>query len=109
MEKVEKITISEAIKQYLVLLEGKGILSFTRNHYTNKRKKSNVHYGKIGMPDYFLFLSGGRTVHMLVLSRHGRLSRVQIEYQQKVESLGHTHVVVKDLREVQDVIARYSL
>lgn len=57
-----------------------------------------------GISDLVLILSGGRVVWIELKLPEGQQSKEQIDFQRKVEKRGHKYVIVRTLKEFQDLI-----
>jgi deoxycytidylate deaminase len=103
---VRESYIITAINHYLELLENQGRLVFFRN---NSGALINQHgrfirFGKAGAPDFMVYLLDGRCVHLEVKNEKGKQSPNQLEYQAKIEKLGHRYCIVRSVDEVEILI-----
>ena len=98
--------IQSAIEQYLRLMENLGHLVYQKNNSGGALGQSGrfIRFGKAGAPDFLIYLSGGVCVHLEVKNEKGRMSPNQLEYQAKVEKLGHRYCLVRSVDEVENLI-----
>jgi len=102
---IKESLIQSAIEQYLRLMENMGQLVFVKqNSGATKIGDRFIRYGKAGAPDFMVYLSGGVCVHLEVKNEKGKQNPNQLEYQAKVEKLGHRYCLVRSVDEVEILI-----
>lgn len=103
--------IQTAIEQYLQYLENQGKLIYIKNNsgaiktQAFGQKSSFIRFGKKGSPDFFIFLPAGQVLHMEVKNEKGRQNDNQLNYQQKIENLGHRYVIVRSIDDVEALLS----
>jgi hypothetical protein len=99
---MKESAIQRAIEQYLSLLENSGKLVFIKNNSGAFINPAGHFYkmGKFGSPDFLLFLKGGMCIHLEVKNEKGKQNPNQISYQERVEKLGHTYIIVRAVDEL---------
>jgi len=60
--------------------------------------------GRPGSPDFFVFLKGGKCLHLEVKNEIGRQNVRQLDYEMKIANLGHRYCVVRSLEEVERLL-----
>ena len=99
MKAAEK-NIQAASEEMLVAFERRKSLVYIKNNSgATKVENSFIRFGKSGSADFLVFLNGGHTLHMEVKTAKGKQTQNQIDYQERVESLGHTYRVVRSVKE----------
>lgn len=63
-----------------------------------------IRFGKCGAPDFYIFMLGGKTIHLEVKNEKGKLSENQESWKEKCEKLGHIYRVVRGVDEVERVL-----
>jgi hypothetical protein len=97
--------IQTAIEQYLRLMENMGQLVYIKqNSGATKIGERFIRYGKAGAPDFMVYLLDGRCVHLEVKNEKGKQNPNQLEYQAKIEKLGHRYCIVRSVDEVENLI-----
>ena len=94
--------IQAVIEQYLRLLEQRKLLVYIKNNSgaLKTERGSFLRFGKAGSPDFLIFLSEGKTIHLEVKNHRGRQTESQNQYQKQGESLGHQYYVARSLKEL---------
>lgn len=106
--------ILTAICQYLAILQNQGKLDFIRNNrFAGYIQRSNgtrgfINNGQSGSPDIYIFLPKGVTIHCEVKNEKNKQQSTQLEYQERVERLGHRYIIVRSLTEVVNIINEYE-
>jgi len=98
--------IVSAINHYLQYQENLNKLVFIRNNsgaFINPRGNF-FKMGRPGSPDIFIFLKGGKCLHLEVKNEKGRQNVRQINYEMKIANLGHRYCVVRSVDEVERLI-----
>jgi hypothetical protein len=97
--------IQSAIEQYLRVMENMGRLVYVKqNSGATKIGDRFIRYGKAGAPDFMVYLSSGACIHLEVKNKKGKQNPNQLEYQAKVEKLGHNYCLVRSVDEVENLI-----
>jgi hypothetical protein len=97
--------IQTAIEQYLCLMENMGKLVYVKqNSGATKIGDRFIRYGKAGAPDFMVYLPGGICMHLEVKNEKGRQNDNQIEYQAKIEKLGHRYCLVRSVEETEKLL-----
>ena len=98
--------IQTAIEQYLQYMENQGKLIYIKNNSgAMKTQDRFIRFGKKGSPDFFIFLPAGQVIHMEVKNDKGKQNDNQIEYQKKVETLGHFYAIVRSIDDVERLLS----
>ena len=98
--------IITAINHYLNYLENQKKLIFIRNNsgaFINPRG-NYFKMGRPGSPDFFIFLKGGKCLHLEVKNEKGRQNDRQLNYEMKIANLGHRYCIVRSVAEVERLI-----
>lgn len=97
--------IQTAIEQYLKILENQGKIIYIKNNSGALKTDTRfIRFGKAGSPDFFIFTNDGGCLHLEVKNEKGSQNENQIEYQNKIERLGHTYFIVRSVDEVERII-----
>jgi hypothetical protein len=103
--------IQKAVEQYLTLLENSGKLVFIKNNsgaFINP--KGNFYkMGKSGSPDFLLFLKYGDCLHLEIKNETYKQTPNQIDYQKKVEKLGHTYIIMRAVDDLDTYLKENNL
>lgn len=107
--KIKESSIVSAVSSYLQYLENQSKLVFVRNNSGAfvSPTKHFFRFGKAGSPDFFIFLKSGSCLHLEIKNKTGRQNPHQIEYQKKIEKLGHYYCIARDLDEVEALIKSF--
>lgn len=98
--------IVTAINQYLQYQENLNNLVFIRNNsgaFINPRGNF-FKMGRPGSPDFFIFLRGGKCLHLEVKNETGRQNVRQLDYEMKIANLGHRYCIVRSVDEVENLL-----
>ena len=103
--------LQSAIESMLRLYENRKALVYIKNNSGAARtaKNSFIRFGKAGSPDFLVFLSGGKTLHLEVKVGKNRQTANQKAYQQQCEALGHVYRIVRSVQEVREVLGEKSI
>ena len=98
--KVKESSIQAAIEGMLIAFERRKSLVYIKNNSgSTKAGESFIRFGKPGSPDFLVFLKTGHTLHLEVKANKNKQTQNQIDYQGRVENLGHTYRVVRSVKE----------
>lgn len=88
--------------QVLKYLKAKNIFHWrNNNHATRGRQHNTLH----GVPDIICLLGSGITLLLeLKAPDRGKLSPAQIEFAQRVTTLGHAYYVIRSLEDVMKIV-----
>jgi len=101
----ESVIVS-AINHYLQYQENLNKLVFVRNNsgaFINPRGNF-FKMGRPGSPDFFIFLTSGKCLHLEVKNEKGKQNEAQKEYEQMITKLGHHYCLVRNLEDVERLI-----
>ena len=92
-----------------MLLENTGRIVYTKNNSGAFISKTNhfFRFGKAGSPDFFVFVKNGACIHLEIKNEVGKQKENQIEFQRKIERLGHIYFVARNLTDVESVLKPY--
>ena len=104
MIKVKESQLQTSIEQVLRIYEKRKALIYIKNNSgATKVGDPFIRFGKAGSPDFLIFLSGGKTLHLEVKVGKNRQTANQKAYEQQCQKLGHIYQVVKSIKEVTDL------
>jgi hypothetical protein len=108
---MKETLIQTAIEHYLALLENTGKLVYQKNNTGAFKAQhgSFVRFGKAGSPDFYIFIKNGQCLHIEVKNEKGKLNDNQTDYQQTIEKLGHTYLIVRSVDEVEKYLKENRL
>jgi hypothetical protein len=102
--------IVSAITAYLQYMENQNKLVYQRNNsgaFINQRGNF-FKMGKPGSPDFYVFLPRGRTIHMEVKKQGTKQNLNQLEFEIKINQLGHVYGIVRSVDEAEELIKTFS-
>lgn len=118
LEDVKKFATEAEIKracaQLLTMYQEKGRLIYQRNNsFFGGFERSNGSRGFIrnntpGAPDFYIFMRGGKTIHLELKRGKGKQSEEQKTWQKNCELLGHIYAVIRGVDELQKIIDIYD-
>lgn len=90
----------------------RGLLAFRRIHtvavprgnFAKGTGRFSKNHDMAGMPDFEVYLPGGRIVHVETKATKGKLSPAQVEWMQELSTLGHRYEVVRCIESLISVL-----
>lgn len=100
--------IQTTIEHYLKYQENLGKLVYQKNN-TGAYKVGDrfIRFGKSGSSDFYVFLKSV-IICIEVKNENGRQTDNQIEFQKKIECLGHRYFIVRSLDDLIDILKKYA-
>jgi hypothetical protein len=107
--KTKESCIQTAIEKYLKLLENTGRIVYVKNNSGGFMSPRGhfFRFGKAGSPDFFVFTKNGNSLHIEVKNETGIQSKLQKDYQKRIEKLSHHYYIVRDLSDVESILNSY--
>ena len=101
--------IQKAIEHYLQLLENQGKLIYIKNNSGSFKTEQGGFYrmGKKGSSDFIVATKDAKTLWIEVKNEKGKQNENQIEFQSKIEKLGHIYFIVRSVEDVQEILKKY--
>ena len=104
-------------KKLLTLLKNQGKLTFRRIHVNAiPRGSGRLGYKLLskntdmaGMPDFEVYLPGGRILHVECKSSIGRQSEEQVEWEKELNRYNHPYLIVRELDQLVDALSALGI
>lgn len=105
---MKETQIQTTIEHYLQYQEKLGKLVYQKNNSgAYKIGTRFVRFGKSGSPDFYVFLKSV-ILCIEVKNENGRQTENQIEFQNKIERLGHKYFIVHSLDDLIEILKKYA-
>jgi hypothetical protein len=107
---IKESVIQRAVEDYLALLEKMDKLVYVKNNSGAFKAAhgSFVRFGKVGSPDFFVFLPNGVCLHLEVKNEKGKQNDNQREYEKMITRLGHEYLIIRDLDDLIHLLEGYK-
>jgi hypothetical protein len=103
--------IQREVREDLEAFESAGLITFARiglggvlRRTSTGRRVITKNDDMRGMPDFLVWFPKGRILHLEIKTPTGSLSKDQIDFQARVENLGHEYAVATSREEASLVI-----